>query len=268
MMEWLNSILTYSSIILLISVLISSISDRWDYRVKMFYIYLWFFLSGIPVIFYGLYVRNPMKTCLCYIYLFEPVSYFLKLKWKVVGQENIDRNKSYVVLCNHQSVLDAVGAAIVWPLFKKIKMVAKKSLKYAGTFGLAQTLCGTVWVDRSSAKGRKAINDAGKHSKETGTSLFLFPEGTRHRGGHGELLDFKKGAFHVALDAKMAILPIVISEYDNILGPPKKEKFQGGEITIKILPAIETEDYSKDDIDELIKKTRDNMISALKSPNQ
>ena len=65
----------------------------------------------------------------------------------------------------------------IWPLFKKIKMVAKKSLKYAGTFGLAQTLCGTVWVDRSSAKGRKAINDAGKHSKETGTSLFLFPEG-------------------------------------------------------------------------------------------
>ena len=48
MMGWLNSILTYSSIILLISVLISSISDRWDYRVKMFYIYLWFFLSGIP----------------------------------------------------------------------------------------------------------------------------------------------------------------------------------------------------------------------------
>ena len=44
------------------------------------------------------------------------------------------------------------------------------------------------------------------------------------------MLDFKKGAFHVALDAKMAILPIVISEYDNILGPPKEEKFQGGEV--------------------------------------
>ena len=59
------------------------------------------------------------------------------------------------------------------------------------------------------------------------SGIFL---GTRHRGGHGELLDFKKGAFHVALDAKMAILPIVISEYDNILGPPKEEKFQGGEV--------------------------------------
>ena len=47
MMEWLNFILTYFSIILLFSVLLSSISDRWDYRVKMFWIYLWFFLAGI-----------------------------------------------------------------------------------------------------------------------------------------------------------------------------------------------------------------------------
>lgn len=268
MMEWLNFILTYFSIILLFSVLLSSISDRWDYRVKMFWIYLWFFLAGILVIPYGLIVRNPMKTCIFYIALYEPISYFLKIKFKVVGQENIDRNKSYMVLCNHQSVLDAMGAATVWPLFKQIKMVAKKELKYAGTFGVAQTLCGTVWVDRSSVKGRKAINDAGKHSKETGTSLWLFPEGTRHRGGNGELLDFKKGGFHVAMDAKMAILPVVISEYDDILGPPNDEKFRGGEAIIKILPAIETEDVSKDDIAELIKKTRDSMISALKSTNQ
>ena len=90
--------------------------------------------------------------------------------------------------------------------------------------------------------------------------------GTRHRGGNGQLLDFKKGAFHVALDAKMPILPVVISEYDDILGPPNEEQFHGGEATIQILPAIETEDVSKDDINELIKKTRDNMISALKSP--
>ena len=112
-MEWLNSILTYFSIVLLISVFLSQISDRWDYRVKMFYIYLWFFLAGIPVIPYGLIVRNPMKTCLCYIACFKPIENFLKLKWKVVGQENIDTTRSYVVLCNHQSVLDAMAAGTV-----------------------------------------------------------------------------------------------------------------------------------------------------------
>ena len=73
-------------------------------------------------------------------------------------------------------------------------------------------LGGAIFVDRAkSEKGRKAVNDAGQKAKESGTSLFLFPEGTRHRGGG--LLPFKKGAFHVALDVQMPILPVVVSEY-------------------------------------------------------
>ena len=56
-------------------------------------------------------------------------------------------------------------------------MVAKKELKYAGTFGLALVYMGTVFVDRSSEKGRNAVNEAGKKAKENGNSLFLFPEG-------------------------------------------------------------------------------------------
>ena len=73
--------------------------------------------SSFSVIFYGLYVRNPMKTCLCYIACFKPIEKFLKLKWKVVGQENIDTTRSYVVLCNHQSALDAMAAATVSSFF-------------------------------------------------------------------------------------------------------------------------------------------------------
>ena len=74
MMEWLNSILTYSSIILLISVLISSISDRWDYRVKMFYIYLWFFLSGIPGNF-DIYTYDLTK--IVYLFLHFQLSFMV-----------------------------------------------------------------------------------------------------------------------------------------------------------------------------------------------
>ena len=83
----------------------------------------------------------------------------------------------------------------------------------------------------------------------------------------GQLLNFKKGAFHVALDAKMPILPIVISEYE-FLGPSRHDQFLGGDVQIQVLPAIETEDLSKDDIDNLIKKTRDCMIAALNSQKQ
>ena len=97
-------------------------------------------------------------------------------------------------------------------------------------------------------------------------SIMLFPEGTRNCAGSGSLLPFKKGAFHVALDIGVPILPMVVSEYD-FLGPDgaRTEKFTSGNVTIKILPPIETEGIRKDQIDDLIKETRDSMIEALKT---
>ena len=79
-------------------------------------------------------------------------------------------------------------------------------------------------------------------------------------------MPFKKGAFHVALDIGVPILPMVVSEYD-FLGPDgaRTEKFTGGNVTIKILPPIETEGIRKDQMDDLIKETRDSMIEALKT---
>ena len=96
MMEWLNSILTYSSIILLISVLISSISDRWDYRVKMFYIYLWFFLSGIPGNF-DIYTYDFTK--IIYLFLHFQLSFMVcmsEILWKRVYVIYIFSNQFHI----------------------------------------------------------------------------------------------------------------------------------------------------------------------------
>jgi len=68
----------------------------------------------------------------------------------------------------------------------------------------------------------------------------------------------------VALDIGVPILPVVVSEYD-FLGPSRSDKFAPGEIAIQILPPVQTEGVTKDQIDDLIKKTRDPMIVALKS---
>ena len=96
--------------------------------------------------------------------------------------------------------------------------------------------------------------------------MFIFPEGTRNTAGGGSLLPFKKGAFHVALDIEVPILPIVVSEYD-FLGPDgaRNEKFSSGNVTIKILPPIQTAGIGKDQMDDLIKKTRDSMLDALET---
>ncbi len=78
------------------------------------------------------------------------------------------------------------------------------------------------------------------------------------------MLPFKKGAFHVALDTGMPVLPVVVEEYE-FMGPTRREQFPTGQnIRIRILPAIETENvYNKDNMDELIKITRDAMMVAL-----
>ena len=150
-----------------------------------------------------------------------------------------------------------------WFLFNRAVTVVKKELMYAGTFGIAMALSGAIFVNRGSSEaGRKAVNEAGAKAKASGTSMFLFPEGTRHRSSG--LLPFKKGAFHVALDCGLPILPLVVSEY-NFLGPNRKDQFPGGDITIQVLPPIEIEGFSKETIDDLIKATREPMEIALKT---
>ncbi len=92
-------------------------------------------------------------------------------------------------------------------------MIAKRELLYYGWFGLSMMLHGTILLDRSRG-GRDAINAAGRDAKEAGASLFVFPEGTRHRKRDLNFLPFRKGGFHVALDNHMDILPVVVSQYD------------------------------------------------------
>ena len=91
-------------------------------------------------------------------------------------------------------------------------LIGKKEIIYYGWFGLTMLLHGTILIDRS--RGRHTISESGRRAKEMGASLFVYPEGTRHRKRDLNFLPFKKGAFHVAVDNNMDILPIVVSQYD------------------------------------------------------
>ena len=157
----------------------------------------------------------------------------------------------------------------MWGLFDKIATVAKHELKWAGPFGIAAQLGGTVFVKRSRHdKAMAALNEAVMKAKDTATSLLIFPEGTRHiASSDGEyMLPFKKGAFHMAVDAGLPILPIVISEYDFI---NRKEKTFGSagnrKVTLTILDPIETSELKKYDINDLVERSRSEMIKIFKS---
>ncbi|KAH9639923.1 hypothetical protein HF086_002837 [Spodoptera exigua] len=131
-------------------------------------------------------------------------------------------------------------------------VVSKRSLQYLVPFGTATWLWGTVFIDRGAKSARDALNKQVDAIKDQKRKLLLFPEGTRHCGDR--LLPFRKGAFHVAMDAGAPIQPVVISKYHYLDG--KRHKFGSGEFIVSFLPTIETEGLTKDDIPTLVEKTQ------------
>lgn len=139
--------------------------------------------------------------------------------------------------------------------------IAKRELMFAGSFGLAGILCGLVFIRRNTgAKAGQEMNKVMRDLKEKKTKLWVFPEGTRRNTG--EIHQFKKGAFHAAIQAQVPIVPVVFSSYKSFLDA-KKKVFNDGEIIVEALPEISTTGMTEKDVDKLIHQTRSAMIEIF-----
>jgi lysophosphatidate acyltransferase len=149
----------------------------------------------------------------------------------------------------------------IWPVVKKMTVIVKRELMYlGGTFGIAAWLSGLYFIDRKSGKkAGQAMNDAMETFKQKNIKLCVFPEGTRRNTG--EIHQFKKGAFHTAIQAQVPIVPVVFSTYKHFLDTHEKI-FNRGEIIITALPEISTKGLTANDVDDLIEKTRNAMIEV------
>ncbi|XP_050312830.1 1-acyl-sn-glycerol-3-phosphate acyltransferase alpha [Anthonomus grandis grandis] len=174
---------------------------------------------------------------------------FLGLTLKVEGHENIVQNKGTVVLINHQSALDLIVLACLWPIMDNCTVISKREILYIQPFGLASWLWGTIFISRGSKDAQHAVNETGEIIKERKARVLIFPEGTRNMSR--KLLPFKKGGFYLALASDVPIQPVAVGRYSFL----KNFRFDSGEIRIRILPAIPTEGCTKDDIPKLIEET-------------
>jgi len=148
----------------------------------------------------------------------------------------------------------------LWPIMIRTTVIAKRQLIYVGGFfGLAAYLAGLVFIDKGNFEATKRqIRNAMEKLKKEHTKLWIFPEGTRHNDG--AIHEFKKGAFHTAIEAQVPILPVVFSSYRTILNN-KAKVFKRGEVIIEALPEISTKGLTSDDVDELMEQTRRLMIA-------
>ena len=121
----------------------------------------------------------------------------------------------------------------------------------------------TVFIDRANSKSaRAAFDGAAREMRQSRQTVFIFAEGTRSYSPTPSLLPFKKGAFHLAVQAQVPIVPMVCANYAHILNV-KRKHFQPGTIDVSVLPPIPTKGMTAADVDALVTKTRDAMLEEL-----
>lgn len=124
---------------------------------------------------------------------------------RVEGREKIDRSRPWVIVTNHQSMLD-IPLMYVLPI--NFKWVSKKEVQKMPIFGWVLWMHGDIAVERGSRSSAKRMMKECLQRLSHGTSVIVFPEGTRTKTG--EIGRFKDGAFLVAKSAGVGILPVVI----------------------------------------------------------
>ncbi|KAF9117039.1 1-acylglycerol-3-phosphate O-acyltransferase [Mortierella sp. AM989] len=146
---------------------------------------------------------------------------------------------------------------------EKTTAMAKKELLYVPFLNLFMKFANVITVDRDNHKNAmQTTAHAVAEMKDRNIGLWIFPEGTRSHSLKPELLPFKKGAFHLAIQAQYPILPIVVESYGHVYSS-KKQHFPGGEIEIRVLEPIPTIGLTINDVDGLMEHTRSLMLKNL-----
>lgn len=160
--------------------------------------------------FWGYYPGKIWSQLFCYLLLI-PV--------KVTRNKNVHKNTSYVFVANHQGSFDIF--LIYGFLNRNFKWMMKKSLRKMPFVGKACEAAGHIFVDKSGPKKIMATIENGRHILKDGMSLVIFPEGSRTFTGH--MAEFKKGAFMLADELQLPVVPLTISGSFNIL--PRTGKY-------------------------------------------
>jgi len=177
---------------------------------------------------------------------------------RVSGTERLDPGKSYIFAANHQSQFDIF--VLQGFLGIDFRWLAKKELFSVPVWGPAMRRAGYIPIDRS--RGRQAIKSLDEAAKKiaAGTSVIIFPEGTRSKDG--KLHTFKAGAMVLAIKSGVPIVPVAIHGTYAIL-PKGKLLMKPGKVQIRVAPPIDTTHFKAKDKHELAELLQERVAGLL-----
>lgn len=173
---------------------------------------------------------------------------FSGVRVRVKGLELLDPKQTYVFVSNHRSYLDT--AAMFVYTGRRIGLLAKKELLKVPVLGVGMGFVNVMAIDRSNRESAIRTTEAAAQRIESGVSFAVFVEGTRAQPG--ELLPFKKGAFYMARQAGVPVVPVAIKNSDVLMGKGTGEA-RSGTLEMVLMKPIDTNGLTTDDdIDRLV----------------
>lgn len=227
------------------------------YLIRMLLLGVHFLLAGLLGLFIGLCRPfNPDNSRLFARLYGLPATWLMRLQVKAEVGPLRDQPPGCVIIANHQSNFDLFIVGHVVP--RRTVAMGKKSLGWTPLFGQLFWLGGNVLVDRGNAyQARKTLQMTTRILRDD-TSLWIFPEGTRN--ACDQLADFKKGAFHMAIEAGVPIVPVCFSRYARRLN---LNSWRRRTVIVRSLPPIATVGLGKQDIPDLMERCRSQMQQCI-----
>jgi 1-acyl-sn-glycerol-3-phosphate acyltransferase len=214
---------------------------------------------GLPILLFSWFVNKH--------YLVYPWALFGARSWlrlsgvqvRVRGLELLDPKQPYVFVANHRSYLDT--AALFVYTGRRIGVLAKKELLKVPVLGVGMGFVNVMAIDRTNRESAIKTTEAAAKRIQSGVSFGVFVEGTRAQPG--ELLPFKKGAFYMARQAGVPVVPTAIKYSDVLMGKGTGEA-RSGTLEMVIMKPVETAGIVTDeDVNRLTAEVRELIAGEL-----
>lgn len=178
---------------------------------------------------------------------------------RVEGLDHVDRRGRYIIVLNHNTVID-IPALYYLPL--NFRWVSKREVYKVPFFGQFLFLHGDICINRGQAsKAKEQMLREGRKWLSRGVSVAVFPEGTRSKDG--EIHRFKSGAFVLAKECGVSVLPVVLDGTKSLIGG--KGLFNwGNRITLRVLAPVPASEIAASDPHEVMVRVQERMSEALR----
>jgi 1-acyl-sn-glycerol-3-phosphate acyltransferase len=180
--------------------------------------------------------------------------------WKIVveGRENGLTGTPCVIISNHQSILDIL---LINCLRYRFRWISKIENLKVPVLGLYLRMADYITVDRGNKESKEEMYEKSLRCLKEGTSIMMFPEGTR--SADCEIGFFRRGAFQLAIDAHVPILPIVLDGSGGVLPKHGLIFTTGHIIRIKVFDPVNPDEFNTDDPEVLSQNFSNFMSGAL-----